>query len=156
MPSLWAKREGGILFMDWGIAVSPSWSGHTHTHAGTHTGRVSGMAKCWQPTFSLMRGATSDLGGIPAVWALMETTGHFSSPLLGTAPSKQRCEIQQVGYTAASMRYLSCYELPFFFFSWGKILSLFFFINLIRYNLSQLFSAVFVYFHIRTDTGQLV
>jgi len=41
-----------------------------------------------------------------------------------------------------------------FFFLVKNIVT--FFINLIRYNLSQLFSAAFVYFLIRTDTGQLV
>lgn len=45
----------------------------------------------------------------------------------------------------------------FIFFSGQKYCHFFFFlINLIRYNLSLLFSAAFVYFLIRTDTGQLV
>lgn len=87
--------------------------------------------------------------------SILEANGDYCSPLLGTAMSKQRCEIWQVGYMAASTQYLSCYKLPIFFFL-GKNIVTFCFINLIRYNLSQLFSAVFVYFLIRTDTGQLV
>lgn len=110
------RGKGALLFMDWGIAVSPPWSGHTHTHmqAYRQAGSVEWLKGGSQPSPYIQR-ATSDLWGIPAVWALMDTTGHFCCPLLGTATSKQRCEVQQVGYPAASMRYLSCYKLPFFF-----------------------------------------
>lgn len=124
--SLWAKRERGTSFHGLRYCCQPTLvRTHTHTHAGMQTSRVGGMAKGWQPAFSLHTESN--------IWPVrhpssLGTDGHYRALLLSPA---WHSYIQAKVWSSAGGVH-GCKHAIFvmlqvaFFFSWGKILSLFF------------------------------
>jgi len=75
------RGRGAPLLMDQGIAVSPPWSKHTHTHTGMHASSVGGTSTRWQTACFLHTRRNTGPRRHPST---SSPKGHDRAPLLSS------------------------------------------------------------------------